>query len=111
MLIAIGFDEQELEKLRTLGDVLAVSRDALGITLRDFIEKFPEGNYVKVDGSKIVIMHDIPGDKIGATMRSVRAVVDGHIIFATTTPTSLTWKISELIDELEEEDRYFRKRR
>jgi len=108
LLVLIGFSEEEIKKLAGLDNVLPVSSDNLNMLLGEFLTAPPEGEYKKVEGSRIVIMHDIPKEKIGATMRSVRSAVAGHVIFATTTPTSLTWKIKDLIEELEEEDRYFR---
>ncbi len=109
MLILVGFSEEEMNKID--GDKYAVSKEYVDWVLEELIEKKPKGEkYEPVERGKFVIMHNVPNEKISETMRSVRNAVEGRVIFATTTPTSLKWKISDLMEELLEEDEYFRKR-
>ncbi len=54
-------------------------------------------------------MHGIPNEKVKEVMERVRLLGILDVIFATTTPTSLTWKLEDLLNELIREDEYFRK--
>ena len=109
MIIAVGLNQKELEKLAEIDEVRCVSGADLDVKLEDFILNPRSAHCERLDGSKIVIMHDVPRENLGTLMRSVRKVLDGHVIFATSTPTSLKWTIRNLIAELEAEDEYFRK--
>ncbi len=110
MLILVGFTEEELKKIDD--EYYAVPPEFLDWKVEELIEKKPAGEkYVPVEDGKFVIMHDIPKEEISATMKRVRNAVDGHIIFATTTPTSLKWKLADLLSELKEEDAYFHRGR
>ena len=111
MLIVIGFKDDDIDFLREIDDVYPISKSLLGMTLGDIIEKRPKENYTVVEGRKIVIIHNISRENIKRILGSVREKFGNEVIFATTTPTSLKWKVGELIKELMEEDAYFRKRK
>lgn len=111
MLLLIGFENEEIEKLKEIfKNVIAVSKDMEEMKLSEVIEKKEEGRGGRLGQQRIVIMHDIPKEEIGSTINSIKKMIDKHIIFATSTPTSLQWKIRDLVEELLEEDRYFRSR-
>ncbi len=109
MLLLIGFESEEIEKIKGIfEDVITVSKDMEDVKLREIIEQRKEGSGEILGQQRIVIMHDIPKEKIGSTIKGIRSIIGEHIIFATSTPTSLQWKIADLVEELLEEDRYFR---
>ena len=54
-------------------------------------------------------MHDISNESVKEIIRKVRSLGIKEIIFATTTPTSLSWMLEDLLKELIREDEYFRK--
>ncbi len=111
MLILAGFEEGEIEKIRAVDEVIPVSQEHLDWKVERIIEEKPIGDYRRIQCTRTVIMHSIPNEKIREVMREIRNLVKEHIIFATTTPTSLNWTLGNLISELEEEDAYFRGKR
>ena len=111
MLIVIGFKNDEINTLKELDEVYPVSKSLLEMRLENIIEKRPKENYKMVEGRKIVIIHNIPRENIRRIIGTIRKRFGKEVIFATTTPTSLKWKIGELIRELMEEDAYFRNRK
>ncbi|WP_366513790.1 DUF3783 domain-containing protein [Thermococcus aggregans] len=59
---------------------------------------------------KFIIMHNLSNKNISKVIKVLRSHgING--IFATTTPTSLTWKLEDLLNELIREDEYFRRLR
>ncbi len=111
MLLLIGFENDEIEKIKEIfKDVITVSKDMAEMKLIEIIEKKEELSGERLGQQRIVIMHDIPNEKIGSTINTIKKTIDKHVIFATSTPTSLQWKIRNLMEELLEEDRYFRSR-
>ncbi|MGQ9855193.1 MAG: DUF3783 domain-containing protein [Fervidobacterium sp.] len=59
---------------------------------------------------KIIIMHGFEKAEILQLMRVVKENFQGEeLIFASTTPTSLTWKVQDLIEELKSEHEEFKK--
>ncbi|SHN58678.1 DUF3783 domain-containing protein [Fervidobacterium gondwanense] len=59
---------------------------------------------------KIIIMHGFEKPEILQLMRVVKENFQGEeLIFASTTPTSLTWKVQDLIEELKSEHEEFKK--
>ncbi len=111
MLILAGFEEEEIEKIKEVDDVIVASEEHLEWRVKRIIEEKPDGDYKRIDCTRTVIMHEVPNEKIRDVMREIRDLVKEHIIFATTTPTSLKWTLGNLISELEEEDAYFRGKR
>ncbi len=111
MLILIGFEDDELHRIsERFEDCIPVPEEAKERKLEDIIRAPPEYTGQRLGQQRIVIMHDIPKEKISETMRKIRSIVGKHIIFATSTPTSMQWKLTDLIEELLEEDEYFRNR-
>jgi DNA primase catalytic subunit len=98
----------------TLGQLSQISSGKEGKThtlnqLHEIIKFPPKHVSREIEEERIVIMHEVPREKIGEIIREIRKKIPMHIIFATSTPTSLEWKIKDLIEELKEEDLYFSK--
>ncbi len=112
MLLLIGFPEEEIEKLKkAIGDeILPISERQSDMILESIINERKEGSYTRFGEQRIVIMHDVPREEIGKKIGEIRKLIGEHIIFATTTPTSLKWQLYKLVEELLEEDEYFRSR-
>ncbi len=111
MLLLIGFPKEEIERIkeRMNEDVLPVTAHWENDKLKDIIGRDAE-EYERLGEQRIVIMHDVEKSRISQVMRDVRSMVEEHVIFATSTPTSLEWEIYKLVEELIEEDQYFRSR-
>ncbi|MGB9614475.1 MAG: DUF3783 domain-containing protein [Fervidobacterium sp.] len=61
---------------------------------------------------KIVLLHNFEKPDILKVMRIIKELFPGEdIIFASTTSTSLTWTVKDLIDELNKEHEEFKKLR
>ena len=110
-IILIGFDEIEIEGIRILfddlGEIIIPEKRCMEFKVKDVLN-MPSATKSDWSSSKIVIIHE--GEKnIRRVMSRVKSLQLGRIIYATTTPTSLEWKLGDLIKELEEEDMYFRK--
>jgi hypothetical protein len=60
---------------------------------------------------KVVVLHGFDQEQISLVLKAVKqAVDDPHgIAFATTTPTNLGWKTSELIEHVVEEHEEMKK--
>ena len=109
MIIAVGFENKEFQKLKEYDTVICASEDMRTWKVRDIIERAEKNGYCdKIKSSRIVIMHNVPSERISGLMKGIRSAVNKRIIFATTTPTSLDWSLDNLIAELEEEDAFFR---
>ncbi len=110
MLLLIGFPEEEMEKIKkSVGDIiLPISESQSDMVLEDIIKDKNKTSYTRFGEQRIVIMHDVPKEEIGNRIREIRKIIGEHIIFATTTPTSLKWQLYKLVEELLEEDKYFR---
>lgn len=110
MLILVGFEEDELKNIDD--EYYAVSNEYKDWTIEKLIAETPGSEkYTPIKDGKFVIMHDLPNEVISKIMRGIRDKVNGHVIFATTTPTSLKWKLKDLLEELKEEDAYFHKKK
>lgn len=61
---------------------------------------------------KAVILHGFRDEEALAVMRAVKALKLGasSTAFATTTPTSMGWKVSDLVEHLAEEQAMMRER-
>lgn len=59
---------------------------------------------------KAVILHGYTGEQALQIMRAVKAlgIEPENTAFATTTPTNLGWKVSELVEHLSEEHTYMK---
>ncbi|AMW32826.1 protein of unknown function [Fervidobacterium changbaicum] len=59
---------------------------------------------------KIVILHGFEKPEILKVMKLLKENFQGEdLIFASTTPTSLTWKVEDLITELKQEHEEFKR--
>ncbi len=63
-----------------------------------------------MDEEKAIIMHGFDQDEVIAIMRAAKAAVPAarEAAFATSTPTNLEWKLSDLLEHVAEEHRHFR---
>lgn len=110
----IGFGRREVESIREAlkdFDVHEIPEYCRDWVLQEIIEKAEElrggGDWhVK----KFLLMHDVNNEDVKEIMGRVKALEPGRVIFATTTPASLTWKLEDLIKEWIEEDEHFRQR-
>lgn len=114
MILIIGFEQDEVSRVReTLGefDIYEVPEYCRDWIVAEVVAKAPtfegSGNW---HWRKFVIMHNLSNEEVKRVIKDVRSQgIDA--IFATTTPTSLTWKLEDLLNELIREDEYFRKLR
>lgn len=61
---------------------------------------------------KVIILHGFNKAEILKAMKIIKENFQGEdIIFASTTPTSLTWKVEDLINELKQEHEEFKRMR
>ncbi|MBO8173695.1 MAG: DUF3783 domain-containing protein [Thermococcus sp.] len=111
MIFLIGFDENEVKKIQeTLSEfkVYEVPQYCRDWVMQSIVEKAEE-----LEGScnwhlkKFILMHDLENPQIKEVLAKIKSLNLGKIIFATTTPTSLTWKLEDLLEELIREDEYF----
>ena len=108
--ILIGFDELEAEGikliLKDLCESVIPGEQSVSLKVKEALNSSSDTSS-NWSNSKIVIIHD--GERyIREVMNRVKSLKPGRVIFATTTPVSLEWKLKDLIKELEEEDKYFR---
>ncbi len=63
-----------------------------------------------MDEEKVIIMHGFDQDEVVAIMRAAKSAVPAakEAAFATSTPTNLGWKLSEILEHVAEEHRHFR---
>ena len=113
MLLLIGFPGDEIERLRgKYTDTISISAEMEDRVLEDIIKEGKSAeNYQVLGEQRMVIMHNVSKENLSKIMSEIRKEIGKHIIFATSTPTSLKWKVSDLMEELLEEDRYFREQR
>jgi len=110
MLLLIGFPKEEIELLQNnlKEDIYPVSEELSDWILEDIIREKRDVGYHRFGHQRIVIMHEIPKETLGEIIKNIRAIIKEHTIFATSTPTSLKWPLFKLVEELIEEDEYFR---
>jgi len=110
MILLIGFPKREIELLEKALDeeIYGVSEDLANSILENVIKERKNIPYRRLGKQRIVIMHDIPKENLGEIIKKIRTLIRDHIIFATSTPTSLKWQLYNLMEELIEEDEYFR---
>ncbi|AHF79800.1 DUF3783 domain-containing protein [Thermococcus paralvinellae] len=111
MIFLIGFNENEVKKIReTLSEfkVYEVPQYCRDWAVQSIVEKAEE-----LKGScdwhlkKFILMHNLKNPQIKEVLAKIKSLNLGRIIFATTTPASLTWKLKDLLEELIHEDEYF----
>lgn len=111
----IGFEKEDVERLREalkdfyVHEIPEYCRDWI---LQEIIEK---ADKLRGNGNwhvrKFLLMHDVDSEDVKAVIKMVKAMGHGRVVFATTTPTSLTWRLEDLIKEWLEEDEHFRQMR
>ena len=113
MILVIGFEKEEFSKLKNILSefkIYGIPEYCRDWVVEEVIEKAPS---FKANSNghwrKFILMHGIPNEKVKEVMERVRLLGILDVIFATTTPTSLTWKLEDLLNELIREDEYFRK--
>ncbi len=64
------------------------------------------------EGGKIIVFHGFSKEKLNKVINAIKKVSEGdNIIMAVSTPTSLEWKLKELIEELTKEHEYMKRER
>ncbi|USG99148.1 DUF3783 domain-containing protein [Thermococcus argininiproducens] len=113
MILVIGFEKEEFSRIKEMLDefeVYEVPEYCRDWIIEEVVEKAPSfegsGNW---HWRKFIIMHDIPNESVKEVIGRVRSLGIKEIIFATTTPTSLSWMLEDLLKELIREDEYFRR--
>jgi hypothetical protein len=66
-----------------------------------------------MEEQKIVILHGFAPEEVLPALRALKAALPSarDAAFATTTPTNLEWKLSDLLEHVAEEHRQFRESR
>lgn len=110
-VLVVGFMPDEVEKLRKalpvpVFEVPEYCRDWAVSEVVDKAEELSGSSYWHL--RKFVIMHDVNNETLKEVIRSVKSLDLGRVIFATTTETSLTWRLEDLLNELMAEDEYFK---
>ncbi len=61
---------------------------------------------------RILILHGFKREELNEVIKAVKGVLGKEVdlISAITTPTSLEWKVKDLIEELRKEHRYFKRK-
>ncbi|MDV3103135.1 DUF3783 domain-containing protein [Thermococcus waiotapuensis] len=115
MIFLIGFSEEEVRLVRdAFGNVpvYEIPAECRGWVLSEIIEKAGSlkgsGNW---HGRKFFLMHDLGNEEIKDILRKMKSLGFREVIYATTTPNSLTMRLDDLIEEWLEEDEYFRRLR
>ncbi|MCD6559687.1 DUF3783 domain-containing protein [Palaeococcus sp. (in: euryarchaeotes)] len=115
MIFLIGFDEKEVEIIKkTLKEyrVYGIPQYCRDWILQEIVEKAP-----KLEGDcnwharKFFLMHNLEDTRVKEVLEKIKSLNLGRIIFATTTPTSLTWRLEDLMGEWIKEDEYFQELR
>ncbi len=110
-ILLIGFSDREFQKV---ANAIGKSRlFAVPEYCRDWVVEEVVTKAEELKGPsdwhlrKFVIMHELDNETLKEVIRSVKALHFDRVIFATTTETSLTWKLEDLLEELMAEDNYF----
>jgi len=114
MILLIGFKGDEVSKMKnalTGFEVYEVPEYCRDWVVEEVVAKAPtfegSGNW---HWRKFVIMHNLSNEDVKRVIKALRSQgISG--IFATTTSTSITWKLEDFLNELIREDEYFRKLR
>lgn len=111
MLLYIGINKDITRKIE---DELGLSGYNIGESakdklVREIIENPSEFESEKFwHERKFVLMHNLSNDEIKKVLSTFKSAHVKDVIFATTTKTSLEWKLSDLLSELIKEDEYFK---
>jgi hypothetical protein len=111
VIFLIGFGENEVGLIKEalsgykIYEIPEYCRDWVLQEIVDKAEKLEEsGNW---HWRKFLIMHNLENHEVKDVITKVKALKVGRVIFATTTPTSLMWRLEDLTNELIKEDEYF----
>ncbi|NJE00875.1 DUF3783 domain-containing protein [Thermococcus sp. JdF3] len=110
-ILVVGFTPDEVEKLQKalpvpVFEVPEYCRDWVVSEVVDRAEGLSGSSYWHL--RKFVIMHDVDNETLKGIIGTVKSLDIGRVIFATTTETSLTWRLEDLLNELMAEDEYFK---
>ncbi len=109
-VLAIGFTREELGLLRKVLEeipVEGVSKGHLGEVVSEVFEK-ARADECDWHERKFILMADVDGETIKEIVNRVKALGLGRVIFAAPTEISMKWKLKDLLEELIEEDEYFK---
>ena len=113
MIFSIGFSSEEINEIREhLSDqeIFEVPEHCNEWKIEKIVS---EAENLDGDGDwhdkKFILMHGIDDDKVKDVLDSIKLLGFREAIFATTTPTSLTWELSKAIDEWLREDEIHKK--
>ena len=60
-------------------------------------------------GENVIVFHGFSKERLSAVMQAVKSATSGDdVIMAVSTPSSLEWKLKDLIEELTKEHQYFK---
>jgi len=112
MLLLIGIEKDVAKKIEEdLGiNVFILGKEAEDKLLKDIVtnpQDFEDDD--TWHERKFAIMHGMNNEEVKKVLGVFKTQGIKDVIFATTTETSLNWKLSNLLDELLEEDEYFKK--
>lgn len=111
MIFLIGFNEDEVEEIKGMLSEFKVYE--IPQYCRDWVVQAIVEKAEELKGScdwhlkKFVLMHNLENPQIKEVLTRIKSLNLGKVIFATTTSTSLTWKLENLLEELIREDEYF----
>ncbi len=111
-VLLIGFSPAEVDAVR--GSLMGLDVFEVPEYCRDWVVSEVVTKAGELSGSsnwhlrKFVIMHGLDNETLKEVIRSVKSLNLGRVIFATTTETSLTWRLEDLLNELMAEDEYFK---
>ncbi|ASJ16353.1 hypothetical protein A3L04_04320 [Thermococcus chitonophagus] len=105
----IGFTPQEVEELKKiLGmEVLCIPEYCRDWVLASIVSQEKLEGRSDWHFRKFIIIHGATNEEIKKILGAVKRKFK-NVIFATTTPTSLTWRLEDLLNELIREDEYFK---
>lgn len=113
MILLIGFSGEEVERIKSaFEEVYEVPSYCRDWVLSEIIDRAPS-----LEGSgdwhdrKFFVMHGMENHEVKEALSKMRELGFRGVIYATTTPTSLTWPLEKLIQEWLEEEAYFRQMR
>ncbi|AEC51145.1 hypothetical protein PNA2_0227 [Pyrococcus sp. NA2] len=111
-ILLIGFSREEYKELKQLlkHELVCVPEYCKDWTVGSIVERKNLEGRCDWHLRKFIIMHNLTNEEIKNVIKLVKPRFK-DVIFATTTPTSLTWRLEDLLQELIREDEYFKRRR
>lgn len=110
MILLVGFSDEEVRMLEEALDeeVFSLGEGALEKEVSEIVTSPGRYRGTCDVGGRFLLMHNMPAERVRQVLKSVSSLAGGRLIPATTTPTSLSWKLRDLLEELRREDEYFR---